>query len=231
MRNSKTTKLITAFTLTATTLMFSGCGFSSLLNDEDTTSHHSSSNSDDLYTSDYEDQQLMDDNGKKYTLHQNDSGSETARYEDGQEVTFKRDEHGNLDYISGSAGLLAGLAAGYFLFHGFNPPAGAWNSATNRYAVSEPLSGVSKTSRATKMQKYVPSNAKFNPNKIPRLPYQKQLNDEQRVTGAGGGYVGGSSSKSNVSKSSSGKSSSSSSKSVGSVKSGFGGAGARSASS
>ena len=229
MRNSKTTKLITAFTLTATTLMFSGCGFSSLFEEDNVSSQHSNNNSDDLYTSDYEDQQLMDDNGKKYILHQNDSGSETARYEDGQEVTFKRDEHGNLDYISGSAGLLAGLAAGYFLFHGFNPPAGAWNSATSRYAISEPLSGASKTSRATKMQKYVPSNAKFNPNKIPRLPYQKQLNDEQRVTGAGG-YVGGSSSKSNVSKSS-GESSSSSSKSVGNVKSGFGGAGARSAAS
>ena len=172
----------------------------------------------------------MDDNGKKYTLHQNDDGTETAKYEDGQQVTFKRDEQGNLNYVSGATGLLAGLAAGYFLFHGFNPPAGTWNSASNRYAISEPLRGASKTARATQMQKYVPSNAKFNPNKIPRLPYQKQLNDEQRVTGAGG-YVGGSSSKSNVSKSSSGKSSSSSSKSVGSVKSGFGGAGARSAAS
>ena len=221
IKKSKSAKLLTVFTLTATTLMFTGCS----LEEQSYDDTYQSENSEDggIYTSDYEDQQLLDDNGKKYTLHQNDDGTETAYYEDGQRVTFKRDEQGNLDYVSGNSGLLAGLIAGYFLFHGYSTPVGAWNS--NRYVISEPLKGVSQSSRATGMQKYVPSNASFNSNKIPRLPYQKELSDEQRTTGVFGGYT--SSSKNNVSNNSSAKSS----KSVGTVKSGFGGAGVRSGAS
>lgn len=223
IKNSKSAKLLTVFTLTATTLMFTGCS----LEEQPYDDAYQSENSEDggIYTSDYEDQQLIDDNGKKYTLHQNDDGTETAYYEDGQRVTFKRDEQGNLDYVSGNSGLLAGLIAGYFLFHGYSTPVGAWNSASNRYVISEPLKGASQSSRATGMQKYVPSNANFNPNKIPRLPYQKELSDEQRTAGVFGGYT--SSSKNDISNNSSAKSS----KSVGTVKSGFGGAGVRSGAS
>ena len=57
-------------------------------------------------------QQLKDDNGDVYSLINNGDGTETAKYEDGREVTFKRDDNGNLNFISGAAGLLGGLAAG-----------------------------------------------------------------------------------------------------------------------
>jgi len=84
-------------------------------------------------------QRLTDDNGVEYTLIDNGDGTETARYDDGRSVTFRRQEDGSLDYLYGAAGLIAGMAAGYYLFHGFSSPAGTWNSATNRYTVSEPL--------------------------------------------------------------------------------------------
>ena len=84
-------------------------------------------------------QRLTDDNGVEYTLIDNADGTETARYDDGRSVTFRRQEDGSLDYLYGAAGLIAGMAAGYYLFHGFSRPAGTWNSATNQYTVSEPL--------------------------------------------------------------------------------------------
>lgn len=84
-------------------------------------------------------QRLTDDNGVEYTLIDNGDGTETARYDDGRAVTFRRQEDGSLDFVSGAAGLIAGMAAGYFLFHGFSSPAGTWDSARNRYTVSEPL--------------------------------------------------------------------------------------------
>lgn len=84
-------------------------------------------------------QRLTDDNGVEYTLIDNGDGTETARYDDGRSVTFRRQEDGSLDFLSGTAGLIAGMAAGYFLFHGFSSPAGNWNAAQNRYTVSEPL--------------------------------------------------------------------------------------------
>ncbi|MBQ7703806.1 MAG: hypothetical protein IJT73_00010 [Selenomonadaceae bacterium] len=84
-------------------------------------------------------QRLTDDNGVEYTLIDNGDGTETARYDDGRSVTFRRQEDGSLDYLYGAAGLIAGMAAGYYLFHGFSSPAGTWNAAQNRYTVSEPL--------------------------------------------------------------------------------------------
>ena len=84
-------------------------------------------------------QRLTDDNGVEYTLIDNGDGTETARYDDGRSVTFRRQEDGSLDFLSGTAGLIAGMAAGYFMFHGFSSPSGNWNAAQNRYTVSEPL--------------------------------------------------------------------------------------------
>ncbi len=84
-------------------------------------------------------ERLTDDNGVEYTLIDNGDGTETARYDDGRSVTFRRQEDGSLDYLYGAAGLIAGMAAGYYLFHGFSSPAGNWNAAQNRYTVSEPL--------------------------------------------------------------------------------------------
>lgn len=84
-------------------------------------------------------QRLTDDNGVEYTLIDNGDGTETARYDDGRSVTFRRQEDGSLDFLSGTAGLIAGMAAGYFLFHGFNSGGGTWDASRNRYTVNEPL--------------------------------------------------------------------------------------------
>ena len=178
-------------------------------------------------------QQLKDDNGDVYSLINNGDGTETAKYEDGREVTFKRDEDGNLNFISGAAGLLGGLAAGYFLFHGFNSPKGSFNSSTGRYTVSEPLNRINNDERRRRMNTYVPSNSRLNSTEN----YNKVNKDDKS---SGGSTAKSSSSKSSSSSSNSSssskseaKSSSSSSKNsnstVSRTKSGFGSAGARSA--
>ena len=177
-------------------------------------------------------QQLKDDNGDVYSLINNGDGTETAKYEDGREVTFKRDDDGNLNFISGAAGLLGGLAAGYFLFHGFNSPKGSFNSSTGRYTVSEPLNRINNDERRRRMNTYVPSNSRLNSTEN----YNKVNKDDKS---SGGSTAKSSSSKSSSSSSNSSssskseaKSSSSSSKNsnstVSGTKSGFGSAGARS---
>lgn len=124
----KTKHLVGAFLATA--LIISGCG--------DDTAEQPVTETPQTQTK-LAGQRLTDDSGVEYTLIDNGDGTETARYDDGRAVTFRREEDGSLDYISGAAGLLAGMAAGYFLFHGFSSPAGTWDSSRNRYTVSEPL--------------------------------------------------------------------------------------------
>lgn len=117
-------------TFLATALLFSGC-FSET---EDTPAPTQNTDTQKLAG-----QRLTDDSGVEYTLIDNGDGTETARYDDGRSVTFRRQEDGSLDFMSGTAGLIAGLAAGYFMFHGFSSGGGTWDSARNRYTVSEPL--------------------------------------------------------------------------------------------
>ena len=126
---SKTKYLIGAFVATA--LVFYGCS-----SEPDTTKDPAPAE-----TNNAVGQRLKDDNGVEYTLIDNGDGTETAKYDDGKSVTFKRQEDGSLDYLYGTAGLIAGLAAGYYLFHGYQNTGnfGRWDSANNRYAVSEPL--------------------------------------------------------------------------------------------
>lgn len=115
MYSKKTKKMIAIFSAVATTMMFSGC-----------------SNSDQA-------SYIEDDNGERYQLIENPDGTETARYSDGREVTFKRDDDGNLTFLSGAAGLLGGLAAGYYLHKGLSAPQnGYYDSSSNRY-ISRPL--------------------------------------------------------------------------------------------
>lgn len=125
----KTKHLVGAFLATA--LIISGCG-------DDTTAEQPATETPQTQTK-LAGQRLTDDSGVEYTLIDNGDGTETARYDDGRAVTFRREEDGSLDFVSGTAGLLAGMAAGYFLFHGFSSPAGTWDSTRNRYTVSEPL--------------------------------------------------------------------------------------------
>lgn len=115
MCSKKTKKMLAIFSAVATTMMFSGC-----------------SNSDQA-------SYIEDDNGERYQLIKNPDGTETARYRDGREVTFKRDDDGNLTFLSGAAGLLGGLAAGYYLHKGLSAPQnGYYDSSSNRY-ISRPL--------------------------------------------------------------------------------------------
>lgn len=227
LKNSKTNKLLAVFTLTATTLCMSGC--SGLFEDD----ANQNTNANGKYVSSayvYQDQELLDDNGNKYTLHKNPNGTETARYEDGKEVTFHRDDDGNLSVVSGMGGLIAGMAAGYFLFHGFNSPMGSYNASTNRYVASEPLRPATRADRASAMSKYTPKGGKIQDVPPPTLKEKQEGVNNSSSGGSRYHSSSSSSSSKNVSKSSS-SSSSSSKSSVGSVKSGFGSAGARSAAS
>ena len=149
----------------------------------------------------YQDQELLDDNGNKYTLHKNQDGSETARYEDGKEVTFKRDAQGNINHQSGDSSLLPGLLMGYLVFSGLSSSGGTWNSAGN-YVANSPMKPISQATRNSNMQNYVPAGSKIQDITPP------STNISSRSTSSNGAKS-----------------------SVGTVKSGFGSAGARSAAS
>lgn len=134
----KTLAIVTGFTATATTLFFAGCA-------EETASE--------------EQTVLKDDAGETYTLRQNRDGTETADYGDGREVTFRREDDGTLSPISGTAGLLTGLATGYFLFHGFQLPSGShFDTNTNRYVVSGTPQKITREKRRQALSSYVPSS-------------------------------------------------------------------------
>lgn len=167
-------------------------------------------------------QRLTDDSGVEYTLIDNGDGTETARYDDGRSVTFRRQEDGSLDYLYGVAGLMAGMAAGYYLFHGFSRPAGTWNPATNRYTVSKPLRREEKNTAAGGTSARPSSSASSStPNTSANSSTAANSNSKVNLSKEGTPSSSASSSNSKVNLS---KESSSSS----SAKSGFGGAGARS---
>jgi len=165
-------------------------------------------------------QRLTDDNGVEYTLIDNGDGTETARYDDGRSVTFRRQEDGSLDYLYGAAGLIAGMAAGYYLFHGFSSPAGTWNSATNRYTVSEPLRRNDKNTSGAYTSR--PSSSASNSSTAANSNSKVNLSKE----GTPSSSASSSNSKVNLSKESSTPKTNASTSSS-SAKSGFGGAGAR----
>ncbi|MCR5758477.1 MAG: hypothetical protein K6F95_11310 [Selenomonas sp.] len=130
MLSNKTTKVLAIFTAVATTAAFA----SWLAEDADI----SADQEDGVHT-------LTDDSGQEYTLTENDDGTETATYEDGRTVTFRREEDGGLNYIAGSAGLLAGLAAGYYMFHGLSSGGGGYyNASTHRYTTNSPIKPLEK---------------------------------------------------------------------------------------
>lgn len=127
MLSGKTRKALAIFTAVATTAAFASCG----AEDEDASARQDNANV------------LTDSDGNEYTLTQNEDGSETADYGDGRTVTFKRDADDNLSFISGTASLLAGLAAGYYLFHGLsNGRGGYYNAQTHRYTTFDPVQKV-----------------------------------------------------------------------------------------
>lgn len=87
-----------------------------------------------------QEKQLTDINGKNYTLSENEDGTETAEYEDGQKVTFRRDpETNNLTPISGHSSLLGTLGMLYFLHHGLSGGQGHFDHQQNRYVIDRPM--------------------------------------------------------------------------------------------
>lgn len=184
--SKRTQAAVAIFTAVATTIVFTGCDGS-----EQEYSHESSESSAGT--------RLVDDNGNEYTLIKNADGTETAKYDDGKEVTFKRDEDGNLNLVSGAGGLLAGLAAGYFLFHGFHNSGGSYSG--NRYTPSTRPSAISSYDRDRELKKYMRDDKKSGGTAATSNPSAKSNSN--------------SSSKSSVSSSST-------------AKGGFGSAGARS---
>ena len=107
--------------------------------------------SDSLVSDDTSYERLKDDSGKSYTLVSNGDGTETAKYDNGDSVTFKRDDDGNLNFVAGTAGLLAGLGAGYFLWHGLSSSGSYYDSSSRSY---RPSSSVSSDIKKNGWQKY-----------------------------------------------------------------------------
>jgi hypothetical protein len=140
--SNQTNAIIATFTAVATTVCFTGCGqFDGESNEN------------------YKETTLVDDNGNPYTLTKNSDGTETAKYEDGKEVTFKRNDDGNMDFISGNPGLIAALAASYFLFHGMGYP-GGYYTGNNYYSNSRPerISWARQQKSLNQMERKISSN-------------------------------------------------------------------------
>ena len=190
--SKKTAAALAVFMTASSSIMFAGC-----------------SPADDSLDSMYDDQVLKDDNGNEYTLKNNGDGTETATYKNGEQVTFRRDSDGNMNYVAGAAGLIGGLAAGYYMFHGLNRPSGSYyDNSSKKYVTPTRPTKMKEEEREKKAQAFIPNGHMLNGISSSR---------------SGGG------SKSNVSNSKgSSNSTASSPKSTGSsAKGGFGSAGAR----
>ena len=113
--SNKTALILAAFTAVSAPLMMAGCGQEAPKGDT-----------------------LTDENGRKYQLIKNEDGTETAKYENGDEVTFRRDENDNLNYVSGMSSLLPMMMMSYFLFHGMGGYRGTYDQATGNVLNNKP---------------------------------------------------------------------------------------------
>ena len=199
MLSIRTTKALALFTVMATTVSFSGCGDEEIPQAEERDDYEN-------FAGDV----LTDEAGREYKLHDNGDGTETARYANGDSVTFRRDE-GGLSFLSGTAGLLAGLAAGYFIHRGLSGGHGGYYDANRkRYVASEPVRPLKKEKEDKNSSNYRSSSGSSSSSK----------------KSSEAGKAAAKSSASSAKNSETG-----STKSSVSAKSGFGSAGARSASS
>ncbi len=199
MLSIRTTKALALFTVMATTVSFSGCGDEEVPQAEESDDYEN-------FAGDV----LTDEAGREYKLHDNGDGTETARYANGDSVTFRRDEDG-LSFLSGTAGLLAGLAAGYFIHRGLSGGHGGYYDANRkRYVASEPVRPLKKDKEDKNSSNYRSSSGGRSSSK----------------NSSEAGKAAAKSSASSAKNSATG-----STKSSVSAKSGFGSAGARSASS
>ena len=193
----------------------------------------SNEESDSLVSDDTSYQRLKDDSGKEYTLVKNGDGTETAKYDNGDSVTFKRDDDGNLNVVAGTAGLLAGLGAGYFLWHGLNSAGSYYDSNTRSY---RPSSSVSQDIRKNGWKKYDKEKDRSRGGTGGSTTVNPSNSNSASKSNSSTSSTKSNSTTSNskpsvTSQSKSTTPSTKSSVSAGSTKSGFGGAGARSAAS
>ncbi|WP_303816961.1 hypothetical protein [Selenomonas ruminantium] len=204
MLSIRTTKALALFTIMATTVSFSGCGDEEVPQAEESDDYEN-------FAGDV----LTDEAGREYKLHDNGDGTETARYANGDSVTFRRDEDG-LSFLSGTAGLLAGLAAGYFIHRGLSGGHGGYYDANRkRYVASEPVRPLKKDKEDKNSSNYRSSSSS-----------SRSSNKSSSKNSSEAGNAAAKSSASSAKNSATG-----STKSSVSAKSGFGSAGARSASS
>ena len=88
---------------------------------------------------------LKDNQGNRYSLLNHGDGKETALFDDDRSVTFHRETDGSLVWNAGLASLLPSIAAGYYIFHGFNPPTARMDGRTMTYRVAAPLKSYEET--------------------------------------------------------------------------------------
>lgn len=116
-------------------------------------------NSVDLSEENSNSQILTDNDGKPYQLTNNGDGTETVIYEDGRNVRFQKDEDGNLHYRSGDSSLLTNFWISYMLFHSMRPTAGYYDAGSHTYRYSTPPTKISEEQRRNSIVPYVPSGA------------------------------------------------------------------------
>ncbi|MGN0953517.1 hypothetical protein [Dialister sp.] len=125
-----------------------------------------------------EENTLTDENGRTYHLIKNADGTETARYDNGEEVTFRRDENDNLQYVSGASSLLPLLMMSYFLFHGINGYSGHYDRNTGSVLNDRPA--------YTEQKQQNTSSGSYNKNKDSSYTSGKSNGDSTVKAPAGG---------------------------------------------
>lgn len=219
--SNHTRAAIAVFTAVATTVAFTGCT-------EDPQDEESSL--EEAVPSENEtNAKLIDDNGNPYTLIKNHDGTETAKYDDGKEVTFKRGDDGGLDIVSGSAGLIAGLAAGYFLFHGMNYSGGSYSGG--RYVPSSTPSVMSSYDRDRELRRYQEEKRRGSSTYVPPATSNNVTSSTSNSTSSSAASTSKTTDTATKSATSNSNNSTSKSSVSSSPKGGFGSAGARSAAS
>ena len=164
-RSVKTAAILAAFlAVGGTAVMIPGCGAQKAQGDE-----------------------LKDENGRTYHLVQNEDGTETARYDDGQEVTFKRDENDNLQYVSGMSSLLPMLMMSYFLFHGMGGYTGHYDRNTGNVLNDRPAYTDKKRDQQGNSGGYSGSGYGSNKN---NTSVSSQSTDSSSVKAPAGGKTG-----------------------------------------
>ena len=159
---------------------------------------------------------LVDEQGRKYSLIENLDGTETAILEEGQEIIFRRDKNsGELelispkddsDLVSAGLGFLAGIATSYFLYKGLTPPTG--HIVGNRYIPDTQPSIMSLADRQSYYNRYI-----------------QDIEDKRRTSGGGAVFSSLRGGSVDLSKSNSSTKSSTMNPPSSSAKSGFGSTG------